>query len=169
MVTDVVSTSPMESVNTAIITLESIFFPNFLLKNPSHSFTPIERMRIITEAIWKFKTSGDLILPMESFRKVNPTSNTRKDTMSAEIYSIRPCPKGCSSSAGLLAIFTPTKLISDEPASDRLLKASAVTDTLCTISPTINFTMNKNTLHKMPTMLARTPYAVRTDTFSVCS
>ena len=54
----------------------------------------------------------------------------------------------------------------DEPASDRLLNASAVTDTLCRTSPITNFAANRNTLQKIPTMLASTPYAVRTDIFS---
>ena len=141
----------------AIITLESIFLPNFLLNNPSQSFTPIERIKISMENIWKLRISGDLILCIESFKKVNPTSRTRKDTTNAEIYSIRPWPKGCSSSAGLLAILTPTKLMSEEPASDRLLNASAITDTLCTVNPTINFTIKSRMLQKMPTILANTP------------
>ena len=81
-------------------------------------------------------------------------------------YSILPCPKGWSLSAGFSAIFTPTKLMIDDPASDRLLNASAVTETLWSTRPTINFTIKRNTLQKIPTMLASTPYAVRTDIFS---
>ena len=159
-------TSPMESVKTAIITLESIFCPSFLLNIPSHSFTATDRIRMTTDTAWKFSFSGVHILLKESFRKVNPTSSTRKDTIRAAIYSILPCPKGWSLSAGFSAIFTPTKLMMDDPASDRLLNASAVTETLWSTSPTINFTIKRNTLQKIPTMLASTPYAVRTDIFS---
>ena len=34
------------------------------------------------------------IFPIESFRKVNPTSKIRKETTSAAMYSILPCPNG---------------------------------------------------------------------------
>ena len=45
-----VITSPIESANTAIITLEFIFSPSRLLNRPSHSFTPIDKISIMTEA-----------------------------------------------------------------------------------------------------------------------
>ena len=51
IVAAVVITSPMESVNTAIITLESIFSPSFRLNSPSHSFTAMDRIRMTTETI----------------------------------------------------------------------------------------------------------------------
>ena len=130
MVADVVTTSPIASVAVASITLESILFPSFRLKSPSHSFTPIDRIRITTDTIWKFISCGSLIFPIASLKKVNPISSTRNATTSAAIYSILPCPKGCSLSAGLLAIFTPTSPTMEEPASDRLLNASARTDRL---------------------------------------
>ena len=84
----------MESVNTAIITFESIFSPSFRLNSPSHSFTATDRTSTATDTAWKFSASGVRIRPMESLRKVNPTSSTRKETTSAAIYSIRPWPKG---------------------------------------------------------------------------
>ena len=147
----------MASVAVAIITLESIFFPSFLLNMPIHSFTPMDRTSMMTDTAWNFNSSGFCILRMESLKNVNPTCSTRKDTTSAAIYSILPWPKGCSSSAGLLAILTPTSPTMEEPASDRLLNASAMTETLCRKNPTAPLTTNKRTLQKMPTTLANTP------------
>jgi len=48
------------------------------------------------------------------------------ETSSPARYSILPCPKGCSGSGFLPANLKPIIEIIDEPASDRLLKASAV-------------------------------------------
>ena len=100
---------------------------------------------------------GCFIFPTASLKKVNPTCNTKNATTKAAIYSILPCPNGCSLSAGLLAILTPIKLMIDEPASDKLLNASAITEILCIIIPIVIFIKNNKTLQKMPTILARIP------------
>ena len=54
-----------------------------------------------------------------------PTRSIRKDTIIEETYSIRAWPKGCSLSAGFAAILKLTKEIMEDPASDKLLRASA--------------------------------------------
>jgi hypothetical protein len=94
---------------------------------------------------------------MELLNNVKPTCNTKKATANAAIYSNLPCPKGCSLSAGLLASFTPKKLIMEEAASERLLKASAVTEILLMIHPTVSFTANRVILQTIPTILDRIP------------
>ena len=48
------------------------------------------------------------------------------DTNSPDKYSIRPWPKGWWGSGFCPAIWKPTKVMREEPASDKLLKASAV-------------------------------------------
>ena len=101
--------------------------------------------------------SGVRSFPILLLKKVNPTSMTRKETISAAIYSILPWPKGCSSSAGLSAIFTPTKLITEEAASERLLKASAVTEILFITIPITTLAANSSTLQQIPTRLESTP------------
>lgn len=144
----VVITSPRESAAVASITLESILLPSLLLKNAIHNFTRIDKIRITNGTRSKLISSGCSILEIELLKKVNPTSITRNETIKAAIYSILPCPKGCSASAGFPAIFTPIKLIIDEAASDKLLKASAVTARELRISPIVSFTENNKTLQK---------------------
>ena len=77
--------------------------------------------------------------------------------MNAEMYSIRPCPKGWSSSAGFWAIFTPTKPTMEEAASDKLLNASAITEILFARRPMAIFAANSRTLQTIPTTLAIAP------------
>ena len=69
--------------------------------------------------------SGRRIFAIEPRASSTPTSRMAIDTASPETYSIRPCPKGCSLSEGAQAILKPTRVTTDEPASERLLKASA--------------------------------------------
>jgi hypothetical protein len=90
----------------------------------------MDNTRIRIDTRLNFNSSGSRIFTIAFLKKVNPTSITRKDTISAAMYSSLPCPKGCSLSAGFSAIFTPIIPMIEEPASDKLLNASAVTDTL---------------------------------------
>ena len=162
-------TSPRESAAVASMTFESIFLPSFLLNAAIHNFTRIDRIRIRNGTKSNVISSGCISLPADVLKKVNPTSMTRNDTISAAMYSILPWPNGCSASAGFPAIFTPIKLMIDDAASDKLLNASAVTARECISVPMINFAANRNTLQKIPTTLARIPYRVRTSVDSVFS
>ena len=153
----VVITSPRESAAVASITFESILFPSLLLKNAIHNFTRIDKIRIINGTGSNVISSGCIIFEIELLKKVKPTSITRNETIRAAIYSILPWPKGCSASAGFPAIFTPTKLIIEEAASDKLLKASAVTARELKIRPMASFTEKSRTLQKIPTTLASIP------------
>ena len=84
----------IESAKTAFMTFESIFSPSFRLKSPSQSFTAMDKSRITMDTRLNVISSGFRIFPIESFKNVNPTSITRKETTRAAIYSILPCPKG---------------------------------------------------------------------------
>ena len=100
----------------------------------------------VTKCCFPEKKYGDMTFPQGEYEALRitlgeaaghnwwcvlyPTSITRKATISAAIYSILPCPNGCSLSAGFPAIFTPIRLMIEEPASYRLLYASAITEIL---------------------------------------
>ena len=73
MVALVVTTSPIESAETASITLESILFPNFLLKSPIHSFTPTESTKIKNGIRLKTISSGFRNFPMLDLKREKPT------------------------------------------------------------------------------------------------
>ena len=102
-------------------------------------------------------SSGLRIFSNELFKNVKPTSMTRNETISAAMYSILPWPNGCSLSAGLFAIFTPTKLITDDAASERLLNASAMIASECMPTPISSFAVNSRILQQIPTMLDKMP------------
>ena len=150
-------TSPVESAAAASITLESILFPSLRLKRDIQSLTPTDNRRIRNGTHSKAIGSGSNSLPKELLKQVIPTSITRNETISAAMYSIRPCPNGCSLSAGLLAIFTPTKLMIDDAASERLFRASAMIAREFISSPITSFVPNNSTLHKIPTQLDKMP------------
>lgn len=69
---------------------------------------------------------GFMILPKESLNSSKPMMSMIAATASVDTYSILACPYGCSSSALCAAILKPAIVMIDEPASDRLLNASAV-------------------------------------------
>ena len=74
------------------------------------------------------------------------------ETPNPETYSMRPCPKGWSASAFIPENLNPTREIKDDPASDRLLNASAVIAMDPLITPARYFPANRNTLSAMPTI-----------------
>ena len=67
------------------------------------------------------------------------------------MYSMRPWPKGWSGSGFLPARRKPSSVTAEEPASDRLLKASAVTAIEPDSRPAKNFPINSSTFSPMPT------------------
>src|SRR5690554_6950764 len=90
----------------------------------------------------------------------NPTIIIIRETISAATYSVRPCPKGCSLSAGFFDSLNPKSVIALEPTSDRLLTLSATNDILLIPSPITNLMENKMILVITPTILAKYPYFV---------
>ena len=71
-------------------------------------------------------------------------------------YSTRPCPRGCSRSAGFAASRVPTMVINEDMASLRLFSASMVMATEWDIIPTKALKPASKRLVTMPTTLART-------------
>ena len=70
--------------------------------------------------------SGRRILLAELVKSSNPINIITIDTIKPDIYSPLPCPNGCSLSAFLPVNLNPARVIIEEPASDKLLNASAV-------------------------------------------
>ena len=71
------------------------------------------------------------------------------------MYSMRPCPKGCSRSAFLLESLVPTMVMIDEIASERLFTASRVTAIELDKMPTAALNAASATLAAMPMALVR--------------
>ena len=83
-------------------------------------------------------------------------------TISPATYSACPCPNGCSLSALRPAILKPSSVMTDEPASERLLKASAVMAMEWESSPARYLAANKSIFKPMPTAPQSMPYTRRT-------
>ena len=96
-------------------------------------------------------SSGWRIFSTELLASSTPTSKMAPATMRPEMYSMRPWPKGWSSSAFLAAIWKPTRVTTEEPASERLLKASAVMAMDPVSRPARNFPRERSRLRKIPT------------------
>ena len=86
------------------------------------------------------------------------------DSMDDE--TVREILRG-SGSAGFPANLKPRSVTTELEASDRLLTASAVMETLLQSVPTTSFPANSKRLQKMPVMPASFPYCVRTAGFRV--
>ena len=78
------------------------------------------------------------------------------------MYSILPCPKGCSGSGFCPEIRNPMSVIMEEPASERLLKASAVMAMELLRIPAIHFPRKRSRFRPIPTAPQSVPYAWRT-------
>ena len=74
------------------------------------------------------------------------------------MYSILPCPKGCSASGFFPEILNPKIVTTEAAASERLLKASATTETEFAISPAKSLKENKKRLKQIPVIPQRIPY-----------
>ena len=96
-------------------------------------------------------SSGCRILPREDFPSSTPISRISPDTTRPDMYSMRPWPKGCSGSGLRPARRKPSSVTSEEPASDRLLKASAVMAMDPLTEPAKNFTANSSKFSPIPT------------------
>ena len=91
-----------------------------------------------------------------------PTSIIAKETTKPVIYSTLPCPKGCSLSAGVLESLKPISVTIDDPASERLLNASATIEIDAVNTPAANLPANKKRFKTIPTAPLKTPYFART-------
>ena len=87
----------------------------------------------------------------------NPIKIINIETIKPAIYSILPCPKGCSASGFFPAILKPIMEIIEEPASERLLKASAVIATDFAINPAKSFPQKRKIFNTIPTAPHKIP------------
>ena len=101
------------------------------------------------------------ILATDSRPSSTPTSRMSSDTAKPARYSIRPWPKGWRSSARWAASLNPASVTADPAASDRLLKASAVTEIAPVSSPAHSFTANSSRLSPSPIPPASSPQLFR--------
>ena len=93
----------------------------------------------------------------ESVRSSIPTRRIRKDTTIDAIYSNLACPNGCSRSAGLEDSLKLRSDITEAPASEKLLSASAVMATEEESMPMISFAVESSMFVIIPTILASVP------------
>ena len=151
----------MESVRLSrAVALKAAAFtrlPKERLKKHIHSLTAMEAASTTTVTALTESASGDAIFSAEDLKSSTPTRVMSRETIKPDMYSIRPWPKGCSGSAGRLAIFSPAMVTTEEPVSDRLLKASAIMDTLPDKRPASSLKANKMRLQIMPVIPASRP------------
>ena len=79
------------------------------------------------------------------------------DTSRPDTYSMRPCPKGWWGSGFWPAILKPIRVMMEEPASERLLKASAVIAMELHRTPARNFPAKRQRFRKIPIAPHRMP------------
>ena len=78
-------------------------------------------------------------------------------TASPDMYSILPCPNGCSLSGFMPANLNPIRVISDDPASDKLLNASAIIAIEPHRKPVRYFPAKRQRFKPIPTTLQSDP------------
>ena len=81
------------------------------------------------------------------------------ETIKPVMYSYRWCPKGWSLSEGKLASLKPINVITELPASAKLLIPSAIIAILCIINPKTIFKAHKKKFDIIPTTPHILPYA----------
>ena len=106
--------------------------------------------------------SGVNIFCTEVLARSKPMKMMTMATISPATYSACPWPNGCSLSALRPAILKPSSVMTDEPASERLLKASAVMAMEWVSSPARYLAANKSMFRAMPTAPQSMPYTRRT-------
>ena len=94
--------------------------------------------------------SGCIIFSIELLPSSMPISIIIVDSARPARYSTLPCPKGCSASGFFAAIAKPSSVIIDEPASERLLNASAVIATEPDMRPAKYLTANSRMFRNIP-------------------
>ena len=140
----------------ASMAADLIFRPMRRLYSHIYSFTHTDAARIPSASAENATSSGWRILSKEDLASSTPISRINPATTRPDMYSIRPCPKGWSVSGFRPASRKPSSVTAEEPASDRLLKASAVTAMEPESCPAKSFPANSRIFRTMPT----TPHSV---------
>ena len=159
---DVAIASERLSFAVAIIVKEFIFLPIAELNLHISNFNITEEASITIDAVSNNNSSGLKIFSTEDLTNPNPVIIIAIDTIKLETYSILPWPNGWSLSAGFAAILKHNKVIIEDPASERLLNASAVAATDDDAIPTTNFPANNKRFNRMPTIPLIIPNLVLT-------
>ena len=94
---------------------------------------------------------------MELLPSSTPMSTITMDTTRPETYSSRPCPKGWPRSGAWAESLKPSRVTTEEPASERLLAASAVMAMDPVARPASSFPPNSSTFKAIPTQPHSTP------------
>ena len=111
----------------------------------------MDMARMASTSTEEVTSSGCRIFSRDDFPSSTPISRISPDTTRPDMYSMRPCPKGCSGSGLRPARRNPSSVTSEEPASDKLLKASAVMAMDPLTDPAKNFTANSSRFSPIPT------------------
>ena len=122
-----------------------------------HSFTRIDAPRTAKLRAENATGSGCRIFSKDERASSAPTSRISTETNKPERYSMRAWPNGCSSSAGRSARRKPSSVTSEDAASVRLFRPSAVMDTAPDSVPASSLPADSSTLHTMPTIPASFP------------
>lgn len=162
MIRVVIIESYSESRAVAFRIWEFVFFEIWKFKIHMNNFIKIDIIKIKNNNKLKDVCSGISIFSKEDFRKDAPTKITRNEMIKDEIYSYLPWPRGCSLSGGLIENLKPIMLITEEAESDKLLKESAVIETLFEIIPANNFIRNKMIFRNIPIYPHIKPHCERT-------
>ena len=146
----------------AFMAWEEMASPRTRLKRNIQSFIPMDTARMATASQEKDSSSGWSSFSRELRPSSKPISRMAMATSRPLRYSIRPCPKGCSSSAACPASRKPISVITDEAASDRLFNPSATTAIEPVSSPAPSFPRHSRVFSRMPTPPASVPHRWRT-------
>ncbi len=137
----------------ARIAADSIRFPMMWLYMTIYNLINTETNKMtITAGLLSMGAEGEKIFSAALFNNSNPIRKISMETTKPEMYSILPCPKGWSGSGFDRARRNPINTMTEEPASDRLLNASAMMATDPLRIPANNLMPNNTMFKTMPIM-----------------
>ena len=138
------------------------FLLSLRLKRYIQPLTKMETGRMIKGSRVNSTGAGERIFSREVLPSSRPISRITTETARPERYSIRPCPKGWCRSGFCPARRKPISVTTEEPASERLLKASAVMAMEPETVPAMNLPRNSRIFRQMPQRPLSVPYWRRT-------
>lgn len=106
----------------------------------------------------KSTCTGWRIFSTEFRRSSIPTYMITIETRRDATYSNRPCPRGCSSSAGIVLSIEPAIAMIDVNESLRLLKESEIIAILLAMTPITSLDKNKKRFNTKPKVPDRAIY-----------